>query len=220
MADRVFDSGWVDRYVRNELSTDDEMTFEAALFDSPALRGDVEAALSLQSLLQIEEAADTPAAEPNERRPGHLRLPPLAMAASFLVGVLGVSMWLQRASDITDLELQVAELQRPYSDVSIRRLDVMRSSGSTPAHLVRKPAEGGLLVLDVELSASTRDYPKLEVSLLDADGASMGGWRGSIADRERITLAIPSSRLSAGEAAIEIKAGGEVVESWPVRILD
>ena len=36
-----FDSGWVDRYVRNQLTPDEEMAFEAALFDSAALRSDV-----------------------------------------------------------------------------------------------------------------------------------------------------------------------------------
>lgn len=220
MADRIIDSGWVDRYVRNELSTDEELEFEAALFDSPALRGDVEAALSLQSLLDLEgeagERADSaPAAQPR-RQP---RLQPLAIAASLLVGALGLSMWLQRGSEVADLERQISELNRPYGEVTIRRLDVMRSSGTTPAHLLRKTADDGLLVLDIELSASARRYDELDMFLQNGQGGQIASWRGSTIDRERVTLAIPSSRISAGMATLEMRAGGEVIEVIPIEIL-
>jgi hypothetical protein len=220
MADRIFDSGWVDRYVCNQLTSDEELEFEGALFDSPALRGDVEAALSLQSLLQMEgEAGEVPVAETVSARTRQMPMQSLAMAASLLVGVIGVSLWLYRASDIDELQRQVAELQSPYSEVSIRRLDVLRSSGATSGHLVRKPGAGGLLVLDVELSASAKRYPELEISLRDASGAALGSWHGTTADRERVTLAIPARQLAAGDAKLEMRADGEVVETWPVSIL-
>jgi len=221
MADRIFDSGWVDRYVCNHLTSDEELEFEAALFNSPALRGDVEAALSLQSLLQMEgEAGEVPVSDTVSPQPRWMPMQSLAMAASLLVGVVGISMWLYRASDVADLQRHISELSRPYSDVSIRRLDVLRSSGNTSGHLIRKPADGGLLVLDVELSATAQRYPELQISLRGSGGASLGSWQGATADRERVTLAIPSSLLSAGQATLEARVDDQIVESWPVSILD
>jgi hypothetical protein len=54
-------SDWVDRYLRNGLTTDEEAVFEAALLDSPDLQLELETALGIRQavLLQAEEPKAT-----------------------------------------------------------------------------------------------------------------------------------------------------------------
>lgn len=221
MADRIFDSGWVDRYVLNELSEDESVIFEAAMFESAALRRDVEVALSLQAVLGLDDAASESV---QTSSPGASRRvqpwQPWAVAASVLVGVLGGAMWFKSASEISELHDQVAELSRSYDEVVVKRLDLTRSGGGTRGTPVLKPPGNALLVLDIELSPRTKDLDHAQIKLIDDAGQLISSWSGATTDRDRLSLGVRSSRLAEGPLLVEIlDAEGTKLEEMRLEIL-
>lgn len=221
MADRIFDSSWVDRYVLNELSEDEAIEFEAALFDSESLRSDVEAALSLQSILSLGEASPSEDRSDNKWTPRRaLSWQPLAMAASFLVGVVGIAMWFSSYSEISNLRGQISDWSEASSEIVIKRIDVTRSSGTASGTPVLKPSGNALLVLDIELSSRTENLDQVQADLVDESGTILASWSGSTTDRDRVPLGVRSGQLTDGALMIEFRRGdGEHLETRPIEIV-
>lgn len=221
MADRILDSSWVDRYVLNALSEEEATEFEAALFDSEALRRDVEAALSLQSILSIDETSNAEAQSVTARIPHRVQSwQPLALAASLLVGVVGIAMWFTSSSEVTNLRGQISKLNQASSEIVIKRIDVTRSSSAASGTPVLKPAGDALLVLDVELSSRTKGLDRVQVGLVDETGITLSSWSGDTTNRDRVSLGIRSGQLRGGSLSIEFRqSDGELLEERPITII-
>ncbi len=201
MADRIFDSSWVDRYVLNELSEEEAVEFEAALFESQALRRDVEAALSLQSILTLDDEFNAKAQSITERTPRRVRpWQPLAIQPA---------CWGRRARAVDHKLLgesgQVSELSQASSEIVIKRIDVTRSSSAARGTPVLRPGGNSLLVMDIELSPRTRDLDQLQIEFVGDDGEVVSSWSGPTTDRGRVTIGVRSTQLEAGPMAIEFR---------------
>lgn len=221
MADRIFDSSWVDRYVLNELSHDEALAFEAALFDSEALRSDVEAALSLQSILSLDEETSTEALSSSEQAPRRAQpWQPLAMAASLVVGVFGFAMWLTSSSEISDLRERLTELSQGASEIVIKRIDVTRSSSTASGTPVLKPDGNALLVLDIELSSRTENLDQVRINLIHENDNVLSSWSGDTTDLDRVSLGVRASQLPEGSLSLEFhRADGELLEKRRIEII-
>lgn len=222
MVDRIFDSGWVERYVLNQLSEDDEMAFEEALFGSEDLRRDVEAALALQSVLTLDERMGE---EPSSGSGEVARLPPawqpLATAASLLAGALGLVMWYSSSLELASLRGQISELNRTPQEVVIKRIDLTRSSGPGSGTPVRKPAGDALLVLDIELSPGTIERERVRVDLINDGGQVIASWSGDTMSRDRVSMGVRSGHLpDNGALSLEFRSpGGELLETLTILIV-
>jgi hypothetical protein len=205
MADRQFNEEWVDRYVRDELSAEDEAAFEEALLEDAELQAQVEAVLGIRETLKREQSlAETASlSEPPVRN----QWSTLAMAASVLLAVVSTTLFWRASVETNELREQVEALQQPRGSVLRVPVDIMRSAGNaTPDVIVQKPSGRALLVLDIELSPTFRDLSVIQLELQSQGGEALLAWSASPRADGRVVTALNSEIVPDGEVWLLLSA--------------
>jgi len=175
MADHGFNSDWVDRYVRDELSGGDEASFEEALLEDPILQREVEAALAIRETLRQDPLALETVSE-STVQPGN-SWAPYAMAASVLLAVISTTLFWRANIETNGLQKQIIALQQPRTSVLQVPVNIMRSSSSsTPDVVILKPPGQGVIVLNIELSPGFKELPSIEFALQQDDANPFLSW--------------------------------------------
>lgn len=202
MAEHQFNEEWVDRYVRDELSAEDEAEFEDALLEDAELQAQVEVALGIRETLRHERSAEpaTPVAE----LPARNQWNTLAIAASVLLAVVSTTLFWRASVETNELREQVEALQQPRSSVLHVPVDIMRSSGGTPDVIVQKPTGQGLVVLDIELSSAFRKLPAIEFEL-SQDDTPIFGWSAAPGPDGRASVALNAESVPDGQVRLYIR---------------
>ena len=212
MADRQFNEEWVDRYVRDELSAEDEAAFEEALLEDAELQAQVEAVLGIRETLKQAQLLDATATV--SELPVRNQWSTLAMAASVLLAVVSTTLFWRASVETNELRNQVEALQQPRSSVLQVPVDIMRSAGkATPDVIVQKPAGQGLVVLDIELSPAFRNLPAIDFELRQDDDPVLA-WSAAPGINGRANVALSSEAIPDGRVLLHMSdPAGAATES-------
>ena len=214
MAEHRYDNEWIDRYLRNELTVEQEAEFETALLDSAELQQELEAAMGVRQALLLDE--ELPAAT-TERADGVMgggpRWQSLAMAASVILAVFSTTMYWRVSNQAAGLESEIAALRQPNGNVLTVPVDIMRSSSErTPDVIVRKPQGAAIVLLDIEASQALIDLDRVHVALREPQGEQIFSWTASPDSRGRIRSALDAESLPTGKLWLEMGSGEEVLD--------
>lgn len=191
---------WVDRYLRDELDSEECEAFELALMDSPELSKNLAAAMGVQQALEQEEAHLSDA-DPGEISP---LAPPsgwrtLALVASLVLAVFSTTMLWQTSN-------QLSSLQAPVGDVLTVPVEVMRSGSDVEAaRAIAIPDETGLVLFDIEIPADHSDEPVLSMRLSEPGGQEIMSWQSSPLPSGNHNVAVRASQLPKGQALFEAR---------------
>lgn len=203
MAEHDFNNEWVDRYIRDELSDEDEATFEEALLEDPALQADVEAALGIREALKKESILLGPSEV--TPMPAGNQWTSLAMAASVLLAVVSTTMFWRGGIENNRLQEQVEALRQPRASVLQVPVNIMRSSSnSTPDVIVQKPAGQGAIVLNIELSPTFQNLSSIQFALQQIDKAPVISWTGQPGSDGRISVVLNNEVIPDGLVQLQM----------------
>lgn len=215
MAEHPYDSEWIDRYLRNELTEDQEAEFETALLDSTELQQELESAMGVRQALLLDE--ELPAAVTAEEADGVMaggpRWQSLAMAASLVLAVFSTTMYWRVSNQAAGLESEIAALRQPNGNVLTVPVDIMRSSSErTPDVIVRKPEGSAMVLLDIEASQAVIGLDRVHVALREPEGEEVYSWTASPDSRGRIRSVLNAESLPTGKLWLEMGSGDEVLD--------
>lgn len=205
----------VDRYVRNELSADEEADFETRMLESPELQERVQASLGIKRALAMEDPTEKSASEQQRSiHTGQNSWKTLALAASVLLAVFSTLMLVKTSIESGQLKRQIAVLNQPQTSVLTVPVDIMRSAGgATPDVIIQIPPAGTAVQLDIELTTQSQNQTLLNMALLDQQQNPLITWQAFPLDNGRSTVLIRSEQLSAGLVQLQISdADGVVLE--------
>jgi hypothetical protein len=218
MTENLHDIEWVDRYIRNQLSAEEEAEFEVRMLQSKELQQHLQTAMALKESLKLDEEIGKTSARPpltDQSRMKH-RWRDMAIAASVLIA-LGSSAGLVVSRHQTDrLEQQIADLNQPATAVLLVPVQIMRSSEPGSSHvIVQKPPGRALIQLDIELSgqAQAQAQPFLQFTLVNDQQRPVLSWQASPLANGRATVLLRNDQVPTGNVRLEISdAGGNVLE--------
>ena len=203
MAERIINSSWVDRYIRDELSADDEIAFEERLLDDQELQQELEAALAIQETLSRSDLSDVVVAHSASKLATN-SWTPFAMAASVLLAVASTTLLWRANIESDNLRHQLEELGQPRSSVLMVPVDIMRSAGmATPDVIILKPGGQAIIALDIELSA--RFHPLESISFELRDEKNLGEtleWSSSPTSDGRAQVFLHSESIPEGRVIL------------------
>ena len=208
-------SDWVDRYMRNGLTTEEEAVFETALLDSPDLQLQLETALGIRQAVMLHaELGATEKAYPPSTLDARNHWQPLALAASVVLAVFSTTMYWQVSNKAGMLQSEITAMSQPRTSVLTVPVDIMRSADSqTPDVMVQKPEGNALLVLDVELGPAVAALGQVRMSLRDAQALELLAWDSGRFDDGRATVAFDARKLPDGKVWLEMADGqGQVID--------
>lgn len=208
-----FDDIFVDRYLRDELSAEEQAAFEEALLEDPELQSRVETALGIREVLSQAQALGALAAPRHGK--SRNQWAPLAMAASVLLAVVSATLLWRTNLESNELQAQIEALQQPRTSVLRVPVDIMRSSGNaTPDVVIQKPASNGLVVLDIELSPDLQNVPLVHFELRQGESAPIMRWSSRPGPNGRSSVAINAEALPPGLVHLYMSdEAGELRES-------
>jgi hypothetical protein len=207
---------WIDLYLRDELSAEQEAEFETALLETPDLQQALEAALGIRQALLLEhefqrENADIGPIDASLS--GSLKWQPMALAASVLLAVFSTTMYWRVSNQAGDLQIEVDALRQPRGAVLTVPIDIMRSLNSTvPDVIVKKPEGMALVVLDIEASPAVRGLERVQMTLRAEDADPIMTWEAYPGTHGRILSVIDSAALPTGLVWLEMADGPTVVD--------
>ena len=206
MVDAEYCRAWIDRYLRNELSAEDETRFENALLTSAKLQDELESTLAIRRVLQLETDAPEPQ---RQARAAASRLPfpwvTVALAARLVLAVLSGLMYWYVSHEMANLRSGLETLVRPHAHQIVVPLDIMRSAGEDlPEAIIHKPAASASVVLDIELSAVAVAAGSLQLMLKDTAGAELATWHETVQDDGRVRSVFDAEFLPRGLVWLEI----------------
>lgn len=215
MAEHHYDSEWIDRYLRNELTEEQEAEFETALLDSTQLQQDLEAAMGVRQALLLDE--ELPARDTGEALDGPMaagsRWQSLAMAASVVLAVFSTTMYWRESNQAAGLQSEIAALRQPRGNVLTVPVDIMRSgTDQTPDVIVRKPEGAAIIVLDIEASQAVIGLDTIQMDLREPQGQVLLSWTARADSGGRIRSALDVSTLPAGKLWLEMGQGEKVLD--------
>lgn len=208
MVNTEYTNAWIDRYLRNELTAEDETRFETALLESPQLQADLEAAMALRHLLVVEEDAMTrnagagsesgafvgtvvgplsgPEESDTETDAGATMIStpwmPMALTGSLILVVLSGVMYWNVSHEMATLRTGIETLSHTHGPEIVVPLDIMRSAGmDIPEAIIHKPENGSFIVLDIELTDAAIAADRLHMALTDTAGDELAAW---VAERD------------------------------------
>jgi hypothetical protein len=218
MTENLNDIEWVDRYVRNQLSVEEEAEFEVRMLQSKELQQHLQTAIALKETLKLDEETGSSSARPEliDQPRMKSRWKDLAIAASVLIA-LGSSAGLVVSRYQTDqLEQQITALNQPATAVLMVPVHIMRSPDPGSSHvIVRKPFGRALIQLDIELSgqAQAQAKPFLQFALVDDKQHPVLTWQASPLANGRATVLLRNDQVPTGNIHLEISdQGGTVLE--------
>ena len=214
-----FNEDWVDRYVRNELTPDQEAEFEVAVLESPRLQQMLEEAMAVRQAFVLEGKQDL--AKPASKVVSASGWQPLALAASVVLAVFSTTMYWRTSNQLGNLQEEFDALGKPRTGLLTVPVDIMRSGGSqTPDVIFQKPADDKLVVLDIELSAPVASLEEVHMALVDQQGVTFESWVSAPGPSGKVQVVFDASRLPAGKVWLQMSdARGEVVDRRLLEIL-
>jgi hypothetical protein len=204
MTDGMNYSKWVDRYVRNELSKEEEFEFEVALLESEELKKELETALGLKQLLKLSEGQieDKSSGQAPENRSNWQ---PYALAASVILAVSSMALYWKANSENLALSERVYALSQPRTGVRVVSVDIMRSASSrTPDVRILKPKGHSTIILDIELAPVSAKADSLSFKLIQDDKSVQLEWDARPDSKERAKVAINNEAVPEGMYWLEI----------------
>lgn len=205
MVDHARHSNEIDRYLRNELSAEEESAFEQALLESTELQEALEAALALREAIRLDSAAmSSGGGEPDRLLKGTSNWQPFAMAASVLLAIFSTTMFWKVSQESTELRGRVQALNKPYAVVQKISVDIMRSGGNAPDIIIQKPGEHALVLLEIELSPLGQQQSSVHMTMRDESQSDILDWTSSVNGQRVVSVAIPSQDLPEGRVWLEL----------------
>ena len=204
MFNTEYTNAWIDRYLRNELTAEDEARFENALLESRQLQDDLESALAVRRVLRLEarsqEAKEDPAAT-GARFPWFT----MALCASLILAVLSGVMYWNVSHEVANLRSDVEGLGEPHANALIVPLDIMRSAGQDlPEAIIHKPADGTFVTLDIELSETAVAANAIHLLFRDERGAELAAWHHGAIENGRVRASFDAKHLPEGRVWLEV----------------
>lgn len=214
MVDQMYDSNYLDRYLRNELTAEEEAEFETALLDSPDLQDALEATVALREAIRLEgEETSLEDEKTVDILEGRNNWQPYALAASLLLAVFSTTMFWKVSNDATELQQRIKVLRQPFTDVLTISVDIMRSGVNVPDVVVQKPTDKALLLLEIELSPPGRQRDTIHMTLRDESLADIVSWTSVVSGQSTVDVAIASQQLPDGLVWLEMAdSNGEVFD--------
>jgi len=216
MIENLGDFELVDRYVRNQLSAEDEADFELRMLQSKELQQHLQAALGIKETFKLDErtaksSTKSPVAD-QSRLNFHWK--DMAIAASVLIAVITSAGLVVSQYQSNRLEDKIAELNQPPTSVLVVPVQIMRSSkmGSSKV-LVAKPSGRTLIQLDIELSRKAQAIPLLQFTLINDGQESLLRWQASPSASGRATVLLRNDQVPVGRMLLNISDNnGNVLE--------
>lgn len=218
MSESTAGLSWVDRYVRDQLSTDEIAEFEIALMDSPALADELETALAIRATLALgpEQQAASNEILP-ESLSGSGNWQPLALAAMVILALFSTVMFWKSGNDAAALQRQLEQLSQPRTGILNVPVNIMRSSGSeNPDVVIKIPTGHSGILLDIELSSAARKIDELHFTLRNEAGERVANWTGQASPTGRAEVMLGSEQVPAELLSLEIssEAGTLIDQRW------
>lgn len=193
------DMDWVDRYLRNELSSEDEARFEEAMLVDADLQAEVEAALGIRAAMSIEAFDEV--AHPTDDRPRRNPWTSLAMAASVLLAVVSTTLYWRSEVENGYLVSQLDALQQPRVSVLEVPVNIMRSGAEDSADVIIQIPDGNsVLILDIELSSRLRQLPLVQFSLEGEAVDNVFAWAAAPDPDGRAVVVLNPDSIHSGQA--------------------
>jgi len=216
MTENLNDIEWVDRYIRNQLSAEEEAEFEVRMLQSKELQQHLQTAMALKESLKLDgEIGKTSARPPliGQSRMKH-RWRDMAIAASVLIALVSSAGLLSSRYRTIRLEQQIADLNQPATAVLLVPVQIMRSSEPGSSHvIVQKPPGRALIQLDIELSGQAQAQPILQFALVNDKQSPVLTWQASPLANGRATVLLRNDQVPTGNVRLEISdQGGNVLE--------
>jgi len=214
-----FNKDWIDRYVSNLLSAEEETEFELELLESPALQQQVETAMAIRQALVLERDLDQ-SVFTSKAAPGN-SWQNLALAASVLLAVFSSTMYWKAGNEVRDLREEVGSPGAPLGGLLTVPVDIMRSSGSQiPDVVIKKPDGNTAVVLDIELGSSTSAMKSVHMNLVDQKGEKLLSWVSEVTATGRAQAVFLTDQLPVGQTWLEMTdADGHVLERRLIEFL-
>lgn len=204
MVDHTRHSELLDRYLRNELSADEEAVFETALLDSDELQEALETALALRETIQHDHPAEPyGTGSPEDVLKAHNHWQPFALAASLLLAVFSTTMYWKVSNESMALRHTVDSLNQPYTNLQTVSVEIMRSGGKTPDIIIQKPDHSALLLLEIELSERVQSLDSVHMTLGNEAHSELLAWTSILNGNRTASVAIPSQQLPVGRVWLE-----------------
>lgn len=215
MAENDIDTDWVDRYIRDELSAEEEMAFEERLLQDAELQRELEAALAIKETFKRNDIMTGDPVAPFTRSTNRNAWTPFALAASVLLAVASTTLLWRANIETNGLKRQLETLRQPRTNVLSVPVDIMRSAGSgTPDVIIQKPGPNGVVVLDIELSSRFSQLDHVDFSLSEAAGGQLLAWSSKPAPDGIASVALNSESIPAGRVILKMTApGGQFEET-------
>ncbi len=208
MARQTSNQVWIDRYIRDELTTNEMADFEVALMESSAMQQDLETALALRETLLIESGQEPAHAAPAAVPPsgfGHWQR--LAMAATVVLAVFSTLMFWKVSNDSAVLQHQVDLLSQPLNNVLTVPVNIMRSADNRmPDVTVLKPQGRSAMLLDIELAPVSRGQESLDFALVDETGTAVTTWTSAPTANGHAKVLLNSEQVPAARLWLQISS--------------
>ena len=223
MTEHPADIELVDRYVRNEMTGDEEADFELRILKSPQLQEHVQIALAIKESFKLEEMLGESYSgtnNTNRYNPGNSWVQ-MTLAASVLLAVVSTLMWAKFNVESNQLKRQIAELNRPQTSVLTVPVSIMRSSGSgTSGVIVQKPSDGSIIQMDIELSAQSQAQDLLRFTLVSSASEPFIRWQESPTTNGGLTVLIRSEQIPTGLVQLQISdVAGNILDRYFLEFL-
>ena len=216
MTEHSKDYELVDRYVRNELSADEEAYFEIRMLQSQQLQQHVQNALGIKEALKLDEKLKEPTitAISGSRHSRENPWKSMALAASVVLAVLSTLMFVKSSIEVNGLKRQIEELNQPKTSVLIVPVDIMRSTGNgSPDVIVQKPSANTIIQLDIELTRQSQVQSMLRIALYGDGPAPIASWEAAPLANGRTIAFLRSEQMPIGLVKLQISdADGKSLE--------
>lgn len=214
MAEHQFNKDWVDRYVRNKLSSEDEIAFEIALLEDQHLQAEVESTMAIRETLKRVANASQLATTSVARKMPLGSLTTWALAASVLLAIVSTGLAWRFNIDNSVMQSQIEAMQSPLTNLLRVPVDIMRSSGNnTPDVVIQKPSGRSAIVLDIELSGRFQKLDLVDFSLRREDDDLLLVWSATPDRNGYVSVMLQSETIPDGKVFLYISdVHGQLVE--------
>lgn len=205
MVDIDYTKAWIDRYLRNELTAEDETRFETALLESRELQDDLETSMAIRRLVQLDVEAQAPGSDSGQLPELHMPWMTIGITASLVLAVLSGVMYWNVSHEVATLRNGMQEFGKPHAHEIVVPLDIMRSASlDVPEAIIHKPGEDTYIVLDIELTQAALNAGAVRMALREPDGAELAAWYAGAVEDGRVKSYFDAEYLPDGRAWLEM----------------
>lgn len=205
MVEQKVNNNWVDRYIRDELSAEDQAVFEENLFEDSELQQELEVALAIHETLRLDEQMSGEAHVSSKSSIVTNPWTPLAMAASVLLAVVSTTLLWRSSVETGGLRQQLEALQQPRSSILNVPVNIMRSDGNdTPDVIIQKPDGKSVIVLNIELASRFQTLEMISFSLRQEGAKQFLTWSSQPSPDGHASVALNSESIPDGRVILQI----------------